>query len=144
MSFFGRSTYNLDDKNRLILPSTFRNQLDDGGWISMGFEECIVIYPTLEWEKYSSSIMSQNTSHADVRELYRYLVGNASEIQIDKQNRIKIPSDLIEETGISKECVILGVSNHIEIWSKEKWTIYNNKAKQRLSANAEKHNVGGF
>lgn len=26
--------------------------------------------------------------------------------------------------GLSKDCVIIGVSNRIEIWEKEKWTQY--------------------
>ena len=39
----------------------------------------------------------------------------------DKQGRIKIKQPLLEYAKLEKECVIIGVSDHLEIWNKLIW-----------------------
>ena len=46
-------------------------------------------------------------------------------MEVDKQGRTLIPQNLLEYAHIKKEIVSLGVSNRIEIWSKENWIEYN-------------------
>ena len=57
----------------------------------------------------------------DARAFTRFFFSGATECEIDKQGRINISSPLLNYAKLEKECVILGVSNRIEIWSKDIW-----------------------
>jgi MraZ protein len=60
-------------------------------------------------------------SHKDIRKITRFFLAGATLAEVDKQGRILIPAVLREFAQITKEAVLLGVGNRIEIWSKEKW-----------------------
>ena len=49
------------------------------------------------------------------------MLSKAAECEMDGQGRILIPSSLVALAGLEKECLIIGVANHLEIWSKERW-----------------------
>ena len=73
----------------------------------------------------------------DARKNIRVLVGSASGQEFDKQGRINLPANLIKEASISKECVVVGVLDHIEIWGKEAWDAYYEDASSSLEEVAE-------
>ena len=66
----------------------------------------------------------------------------ATEVEIDKQGRINIPSTLIQHANLEKECVVVGVSSKIEIWSKDAWENYFSEAEESFDEIAE--NMIGF
>ena len=47
----GEYHHNIDDKNRLVLPSKFRNELGDKIIITRGLDKCLFVYSTSEWQK---------------------------------------------------------------------------------------------
>lgn len=49
------------------------------------------------------------------------MLSKASECDLDGQGRILIPANLVSLAELEKECMIVGVANHIEIWAKHKW-----------------------
>jgi MraZ protein len=71
-------------------------------------------------------------------------IGSAEEVEIDKQNRIKLPQALLLDVGIQKECMIVGVMNHIEIWPLDAWQAYKQRSLTNASSNAAKLGAGGF
>lgn len=64
-------------------------------------------------------------TNKDARKFSRFFLAGASECEIDKQGRILIPANLREFAKLEKEAVLVGVSNRIEIWSKDKWEEIN-------------------
>jgi MraZ protein len=44
---------------------------------------------------------------------------------------------LKKHAGLVKECVIVGVSNRIEIWAKERWEEYSDEANESYDEIAE-------
>lgn len=54
-------------------------------------------------------------------------MSGAVECNLDKQGRILIPNSLKVYSEIEKDIVFIGMSNHIEIWSKPKWDAYNDE-----------------
>ena len=58
-------------------------------------------------------------------------------MELDNQGRILIPSILIKEAAIVKECVIVGVADKVEIWSKERWEAYSDSADDEFESIAE-------
>lgn len=78
----------------------------------------------------------------DARAFTRFFFSGATECELDKQGRINVPSPLLQYAGLEKECVILGVSNRIEIWSKDLWEEYFLKSEESFADLAE--NMIGF
>lgn len=139
----GRFLYNMDEKNRLVMPPKFREYLENAV-ITMGIDECLAIYPKDQWNALCDKLKSMDLSQDEARQNYRMIIGSAEDVEIDKQHRIKIPQTLQMDVGIEKECMIMGLLTHIEIWALDKWQVYNKKSMINASANAAKTGVGGF
>lgn len=123
--YMGEYNHTIDTKGRLIVPMKFREQLGDKFIITRGFEGCLMIYDNDEWEKVQEKIATQSILSKEARALHRYLIGGATIAEIDKQGRTLVPPILRNAAGITKDVVLLGVGNKIEVWSKEKWDIQN-------------------
>lgn len=135
--FMGEYHHNLDEKNRLIIPSKFREELENEFFMTRGLEECILIYPICSWEKVMKQISLLPFTKKDVRSFMRFFLSGATKTEFDKQGRINITSPLISYANIKKECVIVGVGDHIEIWDKETWTKDYEENKKMASEIAE-------
>lgn len=61
----------------------------------------------------------------------------ATECEIDKQGRINIPANLRTHASLEKGCVVIGVSNRIEIWSDERWHAFSDEAEENFDELAE-------
>ncbi len=135
--FLGEYRHSIDDKGRLIIPSKLREQLGDSFFITKGFDQCLFIYTQEEWYKFIEKLDTNPMKKKDARRIQRFFVAAANECTLDKQGRILIASHLREYSELDKEVVLIGVSNRIEIWSKENWDAYNNDDDFDISALAE-------
>ena len=62
----------------------------------------------------------------------------ATECEWDKQGRVNLPGNLREFAKLEKECVVIGVSSRVEIWSKEQWQNYYQQSEEAFNDIAEK------
>lgn len=122
--FIGEYGHAIDAKNRIILPSKFREDLGDSCIMTKGLDGCLYVYPQSEWAILEEKLKSLPLTSKDARAFVRFFFSGANEITFDKQGRTLIPQNLMQYAGIVKEVVSIGVSNRIEIWSKEKWNDY--------------------
>ena len=65
------------------------------------------------------------------------LTSRATECTLDNQGRIQIPSFLSKSVNIEKECAIIGVNDHIEIWDQKTWNSYYDEASANFEEVAE-------
>lgn len=135
--FMGEYHHNIDDKNRLIVPSKFRDNLGERFVITRGIENCLFVYSIDEWEKIVSKLESLPFTKKDARSFIRFFLSGATVAEFDKQGRVNITSPLISYANISKECVIIGAGDRLEIWSNENWNDFFNSAKDNMSDIAE-------
>ena len=56
---------------------------------------------------------------ADVRAFVRFFFSGATEGEADKQGRVMLPPNLREFAKLSKDVVIAGAGNRLEIWDKQ-------------------------
>ncbi len=122
--FFGSFEHSLDDKNRLLIPSRLRGQLGNKLFIMKGYEGSLAIYPNEQFEKYLHKLETLPYESKLSRDIERISLSSVFELDVDKVNRIQIPAALINKYKISKEVVVVGVIDHIEVWSKAKWEEY--------------------
>lgn len=135
--FMGEFHHSIDDKGRLILPAKFREDLGDNFIITRGLEECLFIYSISEWEKITHKLNNLPFTKKDARSFMRFFLSGATATEFDKQGRINITSPLISYADLKKECVVIGVGDRIEVWSKDKWDNFYNSNKEKLSDIAE-------
>lgn len=135
--FIGEYKHTMDEKNRVIMPVKFREDLGEVFYITKGFDECLFVFDSKEWENFRLKLAGNALKKKDYRKLQRIFIASANECTLDKQGRVLISPPLREYAGIEKEMIIIGVSNRVELWSKEKWDDYNNDDDFDLSELAE-------
>lgn len=124
--FIGEYQHAIDNKNRMIIPSKFREELGNSFVLTKGLDGCLYAYPMSEWKIMEDKLKKLPLTSKDARAFVRFFFSGANEVEIDKQGRALIPQNLLEYAAIEKEIVSIGVSTRIEIWSKTKWDEYNN------------------
>ncbi|PKR86959.1 division/cell wall cluster transcriptional repressor MraZ [Heyndrickxia camelliae] len=140
--FMGEYQHNIDTKGRIIIPAKFRELLGETFVITRGLDRCLFGYPIEEWKQVEEKLKALPLTKKDARAFTRFFFSGASECELDKQGRINIPTPLVAYAQLEKECVVLGVSNRIEIWSKDLWEDYFEESEESFAEIAE--NMIGF
>ncbi|WP_026692130.1 division/cell wall cluster transcriptional repressor MraZ [Peribacillus kribbensis] len=140
--FMGEYHHNIDIKGRIIVPAKFRDSLGEDFVLTRGLDQCLFGYPKEEWKLLEEKLKALPLTKKDARAFTRFFFSGATECELDKQGRINIPSPLTAYAHLEKECVILGVSNRIEIWSKPLWEDYFTNSEDSFAEIAE--NMIGF
>ena len=117
--FTGTYQNSIDSKNRMIIPSRYRDQLGGHCMLTRGFDRCLYIYSLEDYEVLVNKIRKLPQSDRDVRKFIREFFSNTEECHLDSQGRILIPQHLRDYAGISKNLVTKGALDKIEIWSTE-------------------------
>jgi MraZ protein len=127
VNFFGEFTVKMDDKNRLVLPSSFKSFLNDGDMRFVVrkeiFSDCLEMFTFEDWntesEKIRAKLNMNNREHALLWREYNREVALVT--PDEKMGRISIPKKLLEKIGVVKEVVFVGIGNKIEVWAGEKY-----------------------
>ena len=123
--------HNVDAKNRLFVPSKYREELGESFVVSQSIRgNYLKIYSHEEWENYIAPIklLPRKTSE----EALRFLIGNSIEVSPDSQGRIILPPSMLQFASITKGTVIIGCGDYAEIWAEESYE--NNQAEQDMEA----------
>ena len=127
MMLNGEHNVTLDDKNRLTLPAALRNKLEASSIvITKGADKCLWLYSSAEWEEKIGNVIKANIdpfSKKDLRLLRKY-IAPSQDLEIDKAGRVLLTESLREYANISKDCVVLGAIDHIEIWDEKSYREY--------------------
>ena len=136
MFFIGTYNYNLDDKNRLTMPSKLREQLGAKVYVTLGLDKCLAIYPVETFEKIVTRISSLNSNDPKVRAYKRTFFANSYLCDIDKQGRIQLSKDLLTKCFIVKDVVITGSEDCVEVWDKERYNALESEYETTYEDNA--------
>lgn len=133
----GEFQHNIDAKGRLIVPSKLRKELGEKFVLTRGLDGCLFGYPMSEWENLEAKLNEMPLAKKDARTFVRFFYSAATECELDKQGRINIPSTLRNYAALIKGCVIIGVSNRIEIWDETRWEDFSAEAEENFDEIAE-------
>lgn len=136
--FLGRHGHNLDEKGRLALPARYREELRDGVVITRGFDNCLLVYPMAAWAPLAERVSALSIGDPDVRLLRRMLFANATDLLLDRQGRILVPTELRAHAGLEREAVVVGMHSFIEIWSPDGWAAQDELVERDGASIAEK------
>lgn len=136
MLLMGEYHHTIDEKGRITIPSKVRYELGESFVVTRGLDHCLYVYPKQEWENIIAKYQKlPNTK--DARNFMRFFLSGATTCEFDKQGRINIQSSLIYYAELKKECIIVGVSDHLEIWSQELWQQLLDENEENFSSMAD-------
>ena len=135
----GEFEHSLDAKGRLIMPSKLRTDIGETFIITKGLDGCLFGFSLSEWKNFEEKLKTLPLTNKNARDFVRFFLSGAIECEIDKQGRFLISNNLREYATMEKEVIIIGVGTRIEIWSKDKWTVYNSD--ENISADAIAENM---
>ena len=125
MAFRGQFDFSLDAKNRLNVPARFRPAFSDGVVLAKALEPCVAIWAPEAfeaWKTWTDSFLSNlNPVSRERRQLTRYFAGNSWDVELDSAGRVTLNAPLLKHAGISKEVVVIGNLDHIEVWDRDRW-----------------------
>ncbi|MBE30338.1 MAG: cell division/cell wall cluster transcriptional repressor MraZ, partial [Acidiferrobacteraceae bacterium] len=120
--FRGASTLNLDSKGRFAVPTIHREPLAERCQgrlvltVNNTRERCLWIYPQDEWERVEQKVVALPSFDPAAQALKRFLIGYASDCELDSANRVRIPAPLREFAALEKHIVLIGQGNKFELW----------------------------
>lgn len=122
--FLGTHHPRLDDKGRLFLPARFRDELAAGLVVTRGQEHCLYVFPRARFDVMAAEMSAASFTNKAARDLQRVFFAGASDETPDKQGRVTVPAELRTWAFLTKECVVIGANDHLEIWDQATWETY--------------------
>ena len=128
--FKGMFEHQLDDKNRLRIPSKFKKELTgENGEKSYCFfrgkNNCICVMEESKLNDTLESLMAEDFTESN--KITRAIFSSVCTAEEDAQGRVVIPLNLRLMAGIKKDVITLGVGNRLEIWAADKYIEYMQK-----------------
>ncbi len=130
--FMGRHTYAVDNKGRLAIPARLREaiplQADRTTFcLCRGHDKCLTMFTERDWQERVKALRNSPAPPDMMLVRNRLLFSSVQQVSVDSQGRILLPPDHKKYAEITGDVIIIGVDDHIEIWSKENWEAYEAK-----------------
>lgn len=142
--FLGEYQHTLDSKGRLVLPSVFREHLNDGLVMTVGLDHCLTVHPHEDWNRVLEGLRSLRTTDRRERMFTRMVTASAHAEQPDRQGRVTIPPRLREYAGLDREVTVVGADSRLELWETSRWEEYRASAMADFANTEEPFAPGGI
>ena len=121
----GQYAHNIDAKGRLFIPAALRRELGQTFHVTVGQDHCLSVFSDESWAAFMDRL--KELSYNEVKKL-RALFAYAADCELDPQGRILLPAKLREYAGLTKEVVVVGSFDRVEIWNAQRWAEIENEA----------------
>jgi MraZ protein len=139
MAFRGTFDYSLDAKNRLTVPAKFRAELSGGVVLAMGLEQSVDIWVPEAYDALvASSLEGMNPMSSDARRARLWFSANSFDTELDSAGRVQLPSTLIEHAKLTKEVVVTGASDSLQVWDRAVWHDFNRNLTGEIAGISER------
>lgn len=136
--FIGQYEHSLEEKGRLLIPKSFREELKAGAIVTKGLDGCLFLYSKEKWQALVEKLSSLPLTQTNARAFSRLFTYGASEVNLDRIGRILVPQYLRDFAQIQSNVVIAGNLDKIEIWNKDKFVQYQSQIEKNSDDIAEK------
>ena len=135
--FMGEYDHSIDKKGRIIIPVKYREELGASVIVCRGFDGCLNVYSEERWAVVCEKLSTLPTTRANARKFVRSILTKAQSCEFDAQGRILIPASLVKLADLQKACKVVGVGQHVEIWSKERYEAMEDEQDESFEEGAE-------
>lgn len=122
----------IDSKGRSAFPKKFREILGDKLIITQGYENSLIVVSEKNWKALLEGTQGRPFIQSETRETQRFLLGGASNIELDSKGRFILPSYLREFGKVKENVVFIGLSRYVEIWDKDRWIEYSKNLEKNI------------
>jgi len=140
--FYGEYQHHIDRKGRLIIPSKLREVAKEHYverfFVTRGLDRCLFLFAEDEWRLQENKLKNLTFTRSEYRKFNRLFFSGAIDVTCDTQGRVLIPGYLKEYAAIKRDVVLIGVSNRVEVWSRELWAKFYESTKDSYEEAAEK------
>ncbi len=111
--------------------------LDHDVWyITRGFDGALFLFHKTQWDTLLKELEGGSPLDPQMSAIRRFFIGGAAKAKLDRQGRLNVPGYLREFAGIDREAVLIGVSDHLEMWSEDGWRAYQAREADQYKAMA--------
>jgi MraZ protein len=124
VAFRGTFDHTLDAKNRLTVPARYRATLAEGVVMAMpvDLEPCVGVWQPQQYERYTERALAELPPLSPrLAELERFFYGSSQDAELDAAGRIMLPGFLSEHAGLSRDVVVVGAGDRLELWDRTRW-----------------------
>ncbi len=126
MEYYGSHNLTVDDKNRIVIPVSFREKLQEqcAGKLVIGQTfgtPCLSLYPAPEFDRVRDRLFRQQNATRQFRNLVRIIIGTAQECDMLATGRVLMPKQLRQFYAIEREATLIGVGSRFELWNQDTW-----------------------
>ena len=143
--FTGEYGVTLDETCRISLPRNLRDELKTNTvYMCRGEEGCLWLFTDERWVRLVESVVTStnpdskdnisNPFFQEGRLVSRRILGTGQKLDIDKQGRVVVPPSLRDFAGLSKDCIVLGQFDYIEVWNKDHYDAYLKASEEEYRA----------
>ncbi len=134
--FAGKYEHSLDIKGRAIIPAAFREKLGIGFTIAFNTSfDALAIYPIEKWDSVNEQLSKVRDTDDEGMDYVRLILANAqTDLEMDAQGRVLLPSLLRETIGLGKDLTFIGMRDHVEIWDTGAYLAKEKRARENLVA----------
>ena len=130
MVFFGEYLVSFTAPGRVVLPKKIRELLKGNIFIlSKGFNNCLAGFDKDAWEQKAKELVDVSLLENENLEKRRFLFSSTVYLEIDDQGRFVIPKNMLDYSSLNNKAQIIGVGDHFEIWSLDKWEKFQSQTK---------------
>lgn len=147
MVFTGIYEHSIDAKNRLAIPSDIRKQLNaeanrraaagegDGTVVVYVTPDpktnVLMIWPEARFSELAQRLDQTPRSLAEVLPFERAMFPMTARSEMDKQGRIRLSEFHLKQlVKLDKDVAVVGVNDHLEVWSRDAWMAQLNQTVQ--------------
>lgn len=132
MPLTGRYPRSLDEKKRIAIPRRLYEQFDSKDlaklYVVPGARNSISLFSPSGFAEEAKKLKEESRSRTEVEDDQRLLFSRSEEVELDGQNRIRIPDRLAEFAGLQRDVMLIGNNDHAEIWDATSWERYENRS----------------
>jgi MraZ protein len=136
--FIGEFRHTIDEKGRLAVPVKFREAFKKGAVVTRGLDQCLFVFPMAEWKKLAEKLANLPLTQQDSRAFARLMLAGAMDLALDKQGRVILPEYLRTYAKVSRQAVVAGLYNRLEIWDDGVWEAYKKRTEEDSTGIAER------
>lgn len=124
--FRGINAITIDTKGRLAIPTRYRFALGAEEKtplvVTIDTEEtCLLLYTATQWQIIEDNLQKLPSFNAAARRIQRLLIGHATDVELDANGRVLLPTVLRTYAQLEKDVVMIGQGNKFEVWNKDLW-----------------------
>lgn len=125
--FIGEFRNKIDEKGRLRIPPKLKEDLGTVYYVTKGDNHCLYVLTKESFEELFEKLKSVHLADVEGRNIFRFFFSSAMKAEEDGQGRILLSQSLREHAGLTRDVVIIGAGDRVEIWDEGNWNKTNDE-----------------